>query len=144
MSTCSNSTARTARIFPAISPVRPRGVVERKRSTPYRRSKPVEMPCPVNAVDMAHSARMPGTATSMRLVPEAVQQWRHRQADHGQQRHHDREDQLLAVSEHCDRFVLSLQQDPAQQRRGPPALGTTRCTANSGVSGRGAAQRRIA
>ena len=45
---------------------RPRGVVPSRRSTAYRRSKPVAMACEVNAAEMTHSPSTPGTARSMR------------------------------------------------------------------------------
>ena len=53
---------------------------------------------------------------------EPVQQRRDGQADQGQQRQDDGEDQLLAVPEHRQRFVFALQQDAAQQRGGRLAL----------------------
>ena len=64
--TCRISTPSTPSVFAASSPGRDSGVVPSRRSTPYRRSKPVPIAWPVNAVDITARASTPGTRKSTR------------------------------------------------------------------------------
>ena len=54
----------TERVLAAIRPQRGSGEAASRFRTPYRRSKPVAIACPVNAVDITASARMPGARKS--------------------------------------------------------------------------------
>ena len=63
---CSVSTASTAMPLAPSRPPRPSGLTPSRRSTPYRRSKPVAMAWAVKAEEMTHRASTPGTARSIR------------------------------------------------------------------------------
>ena len=90
----------TARTRPASRPRRPSGVVPSSRSTPYRRSNPVAIAWPVNAVDISASASTPGAtqvdpAAGQRQVGHVGDR---ASADQQQHRQHQGEQQLLAVA----------------------------------------------
>ena len=61
------SVTSTESVFAVISPQRGSGEEASRFRTPYRRSKPVAIAWPVNAVDITASARMPGARKSTAL-----------------------------------------------------------------------------
>ena len=60
------TTPNTAANRPATSSQRGSAVAANRRITPYRRSKPSAIACPVNAVDSTASASTPGVTASIR------------------------------------------------------------------------------
>ena len=117
--TCIASIVSTASPLAASSAPRGSGEAPSRLSAPYRRSKPVPIASPVNAVDMTASASTPGTRKSTRAG--AVAQVHQLDAaedredqhgdDHGQQ-------QLLAVAQHHPDLEGGLGREHPRQRGG--------------------------
>ena len=111
---------------------RPSGVVPSSRSTPYRRSKPVAIACPVNAVDISASASTPGATRSIRRPgAEVGRSLQGAEPDQDQQRQHQGEQQLLAVAQHRPGVEPGLGEHPRAGRgagrgRRPERAGTAR------------------